>query len=423
MDGSAFVTPFEWVDATSDLILLAVGAFLATRRPHTRLTMAFTAFALLAGASDALSSLRDLGALSIGAWQPLVDLASDASEVALVTVAWLYARPKPIEGIVIVGGTTLGLLGILFAWAGAPASPLGYVDLPFGVPAGLAAGILVASAYRRMPTGARAGCVLVAFALSLSEIVDTAGGLAFLAEYWRGPPSPMVTWEPFVSLRACLVLLMAVLWLRHAARTSGADARRASWASLATLGILLIVMALGVLVGPELMFNASDGLGLYGTARTTSVVLLGAAVLRDQIDGINARLRWAVSRTTLGAVFVAAFFIASTLAQSYLQASLGPVIGIVAAGALVFAFAPLQRAADRLANAAIPPDTRSPDASAGRSRAFRAAVRAALADGAVTRDEEAHLAEVAQELGIGAADALRLRREVESEPATSSDNP
>jgi uncharacterized membrane protein YebE (DUF533 family) len=92
---------------------------------------------------------------------------------------------------------------------------------------------------------------------------------------------------------------------------------------------------------------------------------------------------------------------------------------------LVFALAPLQRVADRVATAAVPLAAAAavPVAASdvAHARAYRAAVRAALADGDVTRDEEAHLADVAQELGIGAADALRLRREVED--ATRSGNP
>jgi hypothetical protein len=46
---------------------------------------------------------------------------------------------------------------------------------------------------------------------------------------------------------------------------------------------------------------------------------------------------------------------------------------------------------------------------------FKAAIRAALAEGPLTRAQDAHLAEVAHHLGIGPRDMVRLTREAENE--------
>lgn len=97
------------------------------------------------------------------------------------------------------------------------------------------------------------------------------------------------------------------------------------------------------------------------------------------------------------------------------------LLGILAAGALVFAIAPLSRVADRLAEKVVPLaaagfEGRVPEAAGSRERVYRDAVRYAPRDG-LTGREEAHLAALAQELGLGAADALRLRHEVEDDPS------
>lgn len=95
-------------------------------------------------------------------------------------------------------------------------------------------------------------------------------------------------------------------------------------------------------------------------------------------------------------------------------------LGIVAAGLLVVAIAPLQRLADRLAQVAVPgpyPDARSRAAARGAEAAYMAGVRAAARDGEITRREERHLADMAEHLHIGPKRALELRESVEKETA------
>jgi hypothetical protein len=56
-------------------------------------------------------------------------------------------------------------------------------------------------------------------------------------------------------------------------------------------------------------------------------------------------------------------------------------------------------------------------AGAREQTAFKAAVRAALAEGPITPRQVEHLSEVAESLGIGPKDMTRLKHEVEKEGA------
>lgn len=149
-------------------------------------------------------------------------------------------------------------------------------------------------------------------------------------------------------------------------------------------------------------------------------VLVTLAILRGRLFGLDIKLRFAISRSTIAAAFVAAFFLASEGAQLVLGRE-NAYVGLVGAAALVFAMAPLQRAAERLAEKAVPISA-SPAVAAsepmGDTRAvsaYRAAVRAALRDGGITRREELHLMEVAEHVGLTPRQAAVLRHEVEDE--------
>jgi hypothetical protein len=146
-------------------------------------------------------------------------------------------------------------------------------------------------------------------------------------------------------------------------------------------------------------------------------LVLGYAVLRGLIEGLDLKVRFAVSKTSIAAVFVAVFFVASEGAQQFLgTAAQNEYVGIAATGMLVFAFAPLSRLADRIAEVAVPAvEGAGPLRLTAPEAAFLAAMRAAARDGTITRREEKHLAEAAEHLRIGPRRALELRERVEAE--------
>lgn len=159
---------------------------------------------------------------------------------------------------------------------------------------------------------------------------------------------------------------------------------------------------------------------LFGFWTLMPMALLAYVVLKGQIEGLDLKVRWGISRSTVAGAFVAAFFIASEGAQLVFGRD-NELIGLLAAGALVFAIAPLQRGAERLAEKAVPATgVAERPRGGGPHQAYRLAVLAALReDGAIGPREEQHLADLADELGIRAGDALRVRREAASEREAS----
>jgi len=83
---------------------------------------------------------------------------------------------------------------------------------------------------------------------------------------------------------------------------------------------------------------------------------------------------------------------------------------------MLVGIAPMQRVAERVANAAAP--ALAPEAPRSeKEKAYRNALRIAFRDRKVTREEELQLAHLAEQLGIGAGRAMELRHEAEEEVA------
>lgn len=109
---------------------------------------------------------------------------------------------------------------------------------------------------------------------------------------------------------------------------------------------------------------------------------------------------------------MAVFFVASELAANLLTARLGAIAGVVAAGLLVFALAPLQRLGDRVAETALPGVRDTAEYRTVRKReVYRAAAESAMADGAMSGKERDVLATLADQLGLSAREALDIERE------------
>lgn len=219
-----------------------------------------------------------------------------------------------------------------------------------------------------------------------------------------------------------LALALALPWLVVGARTR---ARLPVAVALAFAGIGFASALYHTAVATS---GLPDPWGLYGITRVAGWALLAHAILRADLLGVPLP-RIAVQRGTIAAAVLASFFIAAQLAQNVLSEQLGVLTGGLVAGAMLFAAAPIQRAAERLATGASPaqappqapaqaqaPASRSvPISTPAAEEAYRAAVRAALADGPMTPREEEHLADVAHHLGLGPREVLRLRREAEAQ--------
>jgi hypothetical protein len=188
--------------------------------------------------------------------------------------------------------------------------------------------------------------------------------------------------------------------------------RTIAWLLLATA--LLASLARGPIGGPG-DDPASYG---FGISRIAGALILSYAIVRHQMFGLEHKVRFTIKSTTLGTIFIVCFFVASEATQQFFgERANSAYVGIAAAGALVFALSPLQRLAERVAKAAVP-ETVAGSAPGARDDVYRETARRLMADGSLSSRDERILARLAQELGIGAADALEMRLAEQKDAAT-----
>ncbi|MBW3581782.1 MAG: hypothetical protein KY455_01670, partial [Euryarchaeota archaeon] len=123
-------------------------------------------------------------------------------------------------------------------------------------------------------------------------------------------------------------------------------------------------------------------------------------------------VKWMIDRGTLAAVFIAVFFVVTVVAENYLTDRYGWAFGGIGAGLLLFALAPLQRLADRVADAAMPGVKPVGQMTVDERLALYAAqLRAAYHDGHVDAGERRMLESLRQNLSIDAETAMRAEAE------------
>ena len=220
--------------------------------------------------------------------------------------------------------------------------------------------------------------------------------------------NPDAAWTGFASdvvglLFGVLVAFTAWLVLRGCPPGAERFARRA-FAAIVLVGLF------GCLA--DLLPEETASFGPYGILRTAGAVLLVLAVVRYDVLGVPLP-RLVVRRGVLAGAALAVLFIVAQVAQNFFSAKYGLLMGGVLAGAFVFAASPIQRAIERVSS---PSNTNTAEPGAAMA-AYKAALRAAMRDGTLTRREERYLAEVAVALGISSIQALDLRDDVEREGA------
>lgn len=202
-------------------------------------------------------------------------------------------------------------------------------------------------------------------------------------------PTNALTWT--VRLFILLVLALTVaLWLRALEHGAGRGALLPAFAIPAA--------ALGGMLDTALQDDPNTRFGL-GIARSVALLLVALAIFRHDLLGAGLRTRTA-HRASGAAVGLALTIIVAQVAQNYVQAEYGLLLGGVIAGALLLLAAPVERALGSRVDG-------------GKEDSFRAAVRMALKDGHVTREEDRDLVVLADHLGIRPARAYELRDEEE----------
>ncbi len=152
---------------------------------------------------------------------------------------------------------------------------------------------------------------------------------------------------------------------------------------------------------------------LFALAVIVYVPLVAYGVLRVQLFDVDLRLKRTIKRSTVAAAFVATFFIVSELAGDYLSSQFGTVLGVLCTGALVFLLEPIQRAAERLSNAAMPNTLETPEYESYRKlQVYESALQAALEDGHISERQRRVLNSMMGSMGVDATVAERLENDI-----------
>jgi hypothetical protein len=392
------LTAANIVDGVGGLALAALGVWVLVVPRRSTATVGLGLFALTFGLGSGLVNLEWLLVFGASFNQSAVLVLIAAAGPALLMVAWSFPAPLGARGRrtlawslvaaapVTVAGVYGSIAGDLVDW--------GWLGAAFALTPWWATLFVLARRWRGLAGDHARALALMTVALVLYPPTAAAA---------LRNDAGFLPWA-IVNLGASVALV--ALWLRNA--STGPAPRSARNVALFIAAWLLVV---------AVYYVAFGGGGGNGAARVLSVALLAYAILRAQLLGIDVKVRWTLSKSTLAAVFIAVFFVASEAAQQFFGEQFeSGYLGILAAGALVFAIAPLSRVADRIAAKAVPLTSAGSGGSAKSSAeaSFAAAVRLALRHDDVSPQEERDLVQLAHDLGIPPRRAFALRDRIEA---------
>jgi hypothetical protein len=244
-----------------------------------------------------------------------------------------------------------------------------------------------------------------------------------------------VLWTPLQFGASLLYLLLSVLF--GFALVASIDAwRSASGAARARARVFALAFgfrdicwgavyayAIWAIRADQYAVVDTDASGLiyvvYALGTLVAVPLIAYGILRTQLFDIDLRIRWTIKQSTLAAVFVAIVYVITEGADRLLSSELGNVFGLLASALVVFFLAPLQRFAERVANAAMPNTRNTPEYRMFRKlQVYEAALIEALEGGGISPKERALLKHLRDSLGITPADAQALEQELEARAHT-----
>jgi hypothetical protein len=390
------------VDAGSGLLFFAIGlGAIITSRGRPR-ALALGALCCVFGAAMGINNLY-------AATLPIADsLLFDATAILAVAMGVILLRRAPPSGLAIgVAPLVLGLVSILIWIPGFFSTPLSEEAAAFTLMlialAALAGACSVAYAGVTDLVERRA-LVLLALAFGLYPAFKGAWNFQINAYFGR-PDFPLYELPPVIASVAS-----TLAWIPGPRTPERRLARNVvlAFALSAMAGAFFI--AIESTIAPNTL--PADH-GSPGFLRTVAAAALAWAILRFDLLGVPLP-RIVVRRGTVATIALALLFIVAQVAQNFFAAQYGLLLGGVIAGCFLFAAQPVQRMIERRGERRVGVEP----ARSAAELAFKAAVRAALALGPLTREHDPHLAEVAHHLGIGAREMVRLTREVEREAAS-----
>lgn len=396
------------IDFASGLSFSLLGAWILTLRPRRSGNVAFAAFLISFGAFWMAKNLD--GAYAHPVLQALDATFGVTTAVALALgLRHIPQRVHRRERWALLVPFALLLLLVIYIVV----SQFAFWQDEFGTRLAMAewiafltlgytlatAGIIWGLRYRSAPAYGRREYAILTSALLLYGSFITA---AWFAEVVQARHAYAGFWWLDALIAAAYVVLPTLLWLWNVITRPDKRLARNTLivtATASTLGILLTTAGV-----------TQDG--PPGVLRLLSTLFLVVAVLRGQFLDVDTKMRWTINRGALAAIFVAVFFVVGEGAQELLTPQMGPWLGILAAGLLVFALAPLQRLTERVGDALVPGGR--PVATLGSSERieiYRNQLRTAWTDGSLSIDERRLLEGLRGQLGISTEEATRIESE------------
>lgn len=377
------------------------------------------------------------------AWSALGALGLVAALVAFVLAAFLVAAApdraanRRLAAVLVLEGLGVGALNGLSEFVTTLA------DLRYAYTLGILAFVALPFAYlaflgtldTRLTRPVRfRGAVAVLGALAVLAVALAAFRMdAFFrlgADLDQSTAGPLFFVVQYVGAFACLFGLVASVQSYRASPTDlGRQRARAFVLAFGVRDALYALLALYIFVVSHLPPLDLDPSSLLADLLVKPweppvitllyVPLIAYGILRFQLFDIDLKIKRTLVASTVGGAFLAVFFVVTQVAQNYL-AQYGVLAGGAAAGLLLFAVTPLQRAVERVANKAMPNTSATPEyLTFKKFEVYRAAFEGVLEDGKVSAKERAMLVALQAKLGIGAADAEALEGDVRADLAAA----
>ncbi len=239
-------------------------------------------------------------------------------------------------------------------------------------------------------------------------------------EFAYGPAAHAFT---FVSLPVVLYAMVVAIsaWRRAPPGSPRRKQAKAYAVAFIVRDILLVVSVINFLVLPWFiatgLFGSVEALVFGRTVYVAQIILFpliaGYGILRHQLFGIDLKIKWAIHKSTLLAVFVGVFFVSAQIAQAFLTTEYGWAVGGLVAGLLLLAINPLQRITARVADTAMPnvQDTEE-YRTVRKGEVYQAALEEILSDGRITAKERRTLIRLQEQLGLDASTAQTIEVDI-----------
>ncbi len=151
---------------------------------------------------------------------------------------------------------------------------------------------------------------------------------------------------------------------------------------------------------------------IYALGTLLAAPLIAYGMLKTQLFDIDLKIQWTIRQSTVAAIFVVVFYLVTEGADRLFEAEFGSWVGLLASALLLFFLSPLQRLAERFAGAVMPNTSDTPEYAIYRKMQVYEAALADALPGGISDKERALLIHLRDSLGIPAADADAIERDL-----------